>query len=183
MTRPANSLFPEDIRSDIRTPFAILETQAAVLSEQTGGLLAGEVQIVNPNNSGDTEVTFDFYAPHIGFRFGVLRVVHKPDRPYPALVHADCFRAGNPFEEMRGRTIGAFPPPGARDKPKNEAASDIEFTKLLKTIFESSDVKGMAVSLIARSNEVLAERQRTAEGAALPPKEDDNPAESATASS
>lgn len=181
MTRPMNSLFPEDIRSDVQSPFAILETQAMALSEQTGGILTGEVQIMNPNQDGDTEVTFDFYAPHIGFRFRVLRVVHKQNQPYPALVHAGYFR-DNPFETIAQSLSGSILSTGPRVKPKNEAASDVEFIDLLKKVFESPDVKGMAVSLIARSNEVLAERQRKAEGAAPPRKDENNPVKPPTES-
>ncbi len=162
MTRPANSLFPEDIHASISSPFSILETQAIALSEQTDGVLIGEVDRVEAPDSTDVRLVFDVVAPVLDFRFTALQVEHNKNMPYPAIVHADSLRP-SPLEQLR-RPVPPSVLTGRREKRENEAASDTELRGLLKKVFESTDFKALAVSLIARSNEELAARQKRAGG-------------------
>jgi hypothetical protein len=161
MPRPSNSLFPEDIRSDVVSPYTMLLTQAEALAEQTKGILAAEVSLVDVPDEQQA-ATFDVVAPHLGYHFRALRAVYRKALPYPVTLEADYFKS-------KGSEAiyfpGPPPPPEVREqrvKPMNEAASDLEFSSRLKMVFESSEFKALLISLIARSNEVLREKEQQA---------------------
>jgi hypothetical protein len=161
MTRPSNSLFPEDIRSDVVSPYTILLTQAEALAEQTKGILAAEVLLVDVSEEQQA-ATFDVVAPHLPYHFRAVRAVYRKGLPYPVTLEADYFKPNGPPASF----IPEPPPPiGRRErrvKPANEAASDMEFRALLQRVFESPEFKALLLSLIARSNELLREKERQA---------------------
>lgn len=168
MTDPVNSLWPSDIRPDALSPFAILELQAGALAVQTKGILVGQVRVSHDDGDTNTHVSLDLVAPLLeNFRRRILTATHRTDRIYPARVDADCFRARGLAAWTRAITdaVAASTAGITADtrSAENEAATDQEFRRLVEKVLHSSEVRSLAVSLIAQSNDVLKARQREAE--------------------
>src|SRR5438128_12610809 len=85
------SLWSDQIKKDVLSPKAILNMQAKVVSNITGGILQGEVrQAAEPGE----KVTLSFYlvvpALH-DYRHQIMKIAHRKDLPYPAVVQAEIF--------------------------------------------------------------------------------------------
>ncbi len=151
-----SSLWPPVIHSEALSPFAILESQAMALAEQTKKVLIGEVRESEDKENEIGSVSLDLVAPVLdNYRRRVLTISHTIGLYYPATVGADCFRP-NILDAIGGVS------PFERKKPRNEASSDEELRQLVQQVLQSSEVVSLAVSLIARSNDVLKRKQNTA---------------------
>jgi hypothetical protein len=149
------SLWSPDIRPDALSAFAILEPQAQALARQTKGLLVGELRVAHDDEGKTTRLSLDLIAPLLNnYRRRVLTVTHPTNMIYPAKVDADCFRR-NPLVDLAAQT-NLFAP---FEKAKNEASSDEELQRLVEQVLRSHEVTSLAVSLIARINDVLKEKQ------------------------
>jgi hypothetical protein len=149
MAKSIPNLWPPEIGADTLTPYAILLTQAEALEKQTRGILTAEVPA---EDRGDERMlSFDVIARPLGYRQRLFHVKHDKDMVYPALVVAEQFRARTPFDVGR-----ALEEAHAGKKPANQADSDDELLRILRSVFQSTDVKALVQSLVARCNEAEA---------------------------
>jgi hypothetical protein len=154
MPEVAYSLWPPDIKPTTQSPFAILDLQARALTQQTEGVLAGDLRVAK-DDQGRTTLYLDMVVPALGgYRQEVLTATHKTEQVYPVRVDAACFR---------WIAVLATVPGLSGKKPENEAASDEEFRRVVEKVLHSDEVKSVAQSLIARSNETLNQRKDEAE--------------------
>jgi hypothetical protein len=172
MADVVGSLWPSDIRPNVLSPFAILEPQAKALAAITRGILVGEIKVEYGEGRKKTLLHFDILVPALdGYRRRILTASHQTDMIYPVRVDADCFR---PITLHELETAVA---PRRRQR-ENEAATDEEFRELVEKVLQSAEVKAIAVSLIARANDVLKARQSEAEaqaGTGGPPRPEELP--------
>jgi hypothetical protein len=145
------SLWPDAIRATVQSPQAILVAQAEALTEQTSGVLVGDVK--SGFAEGDQSLLyFSILVPDLGgYRHRILVVQHEKDMHYPSMIDAEVFRPSEVktlSEILRPLTEG--------NKPNNRADSDKEFIDLVRKVFQSPYVVSVAQSLIARVNDVRA---------------------------
>jgi len=120
------SLWPDDIKTDVLTPLAILRTQANALRQATRGLLEARV---NSLTEDDREVhQLDIVAPALDYEHRILTVSHNKDLVYPAHV------------VLKGLPIA-------------EVANDDQLMEKLREYLATIPVRSVISSLIARSNE------------------------------
>jgi hypothetical protein len=159
-----NNLWLSDIRPDVLSPFAILELQAQALGPITKGLLLGEVHVSYDAGKENTYVSLDLIAPALhNYRRRILTAAYRTDMIYPVRVDADCFRPKGILAFAQAAVEMMNTGVAERKKRENEAASDQEFRCLVERVLGSDQVKSLAVSLIAQSNDVLKARQKEAE--------------------
>jgi hypothetical protein len=158
------SLWPPDIKADVQSPRTILDLQAKALSRQTNEVLLGEVQTSYDKEKGTVFVSLDIVVPALnGLRRRLLTASHRTDMIYPVKVEAACFADGRLEVDEFGRLRA----------PRNEAASDNDFRDLLAKVLRSDEVKAIAVSLVARANEIQTSAERRGNGErASPPSQD-----------
>lgn len=143
MTVAFDDLWSDDIKVDVRSPFAVLKAQEDGLSRRTQGLLRAEVQ----TTISETEErhTLDLIAPALNsYRERILLVTHRKDRAYPATVFAEV------FAESPDRPDWATPD---EDDMKRVAATDEELIGLVRIVLRSSTVRALIHSLLARIND------------------------------
>lgn len=139
-------LWPDDISVDVVTPLAILRAQVGPLQRKTKGLLRVNVS-TQTSSDGDSVIhKMDLVAPALGnYRQEILSVTHTKDRVYPAQIEAECFV---PSYDGYDPEDGAWRP---------EADTEQEFIRLLGKVLQSSPVRSVIHSLLARINEQTAE--------------------------
>jgi hypothetical protein len=157
MTDRLISLWPEQIKKDVLSPKAILNMQARAVSNLTGGILQGEV---HEADEADDKVSLTFYlvvpALH-DYRHQIMRIAHRKNLPYPAVVQAEIFSSiNNLFRLFLAK--GEFP--GTR----NRADNDDELIEIVRSVLQSAEVVSVTQSLIARANEVLEAEQTDPSG-------------------
>lgn len=150
------SLWSSDIKPNVLSPFAILDPQAQALTEQTKGLLVGELKVAHDNEKKTTSLTLDLIAPVLNnYRRRILTATYRTDMLYPVMVDADSFRrTARRIPEPAG-----FNPFASPKKAANEASSDEEFQRLVEQVLQSPEVTAVAVSLIAQINDVQQKKQ------------------------
>lgn len=151
-----DSVWPDDIHSKIRSPSMILNIQADALTTQTGGILEGDLRSMYEGSN--VKHIFGVVAKILNHRRTILVAVHSETEVYPVEVSAECFgddvnRSVNPIMEFLEAKMG-------REDETVSAASDYEFLKVLRRVFDSPPVKAAIVSLIALSNEKEASVRR-----------------------
>jgi hypothetical protein len=125
------SLWPDDIKTTVLTPLAILRVQANALASATKGLLEAGVNSVT---SGEQlQHHLDIVAPALDYTHRIVTVTHHKTLVYPALIRAQVSLSGQILEE--------------------NAAADEELMALLHQVLASPYVRSILSSLIARSNE------------------------------
>lgn len=108
-----------------RTPFTILKEQAAILSQQTKGLLVGEVKRYQDENE-DISLSLYIVAPSLGdYRYEVVQVYHDITI-YPLIVRSM-----------------------ATEDPSNPRHSEQEFEQALGEILSSLQVKRVISALLS----------------------------------
>lgn len=134
------SLWPADIRADVRTPAAILRFQEGALSARTQGLLTAKLGTTWSEDQ--VEHALDIVAPPLHFyRAQILTARHAEDLPYPVTVTAAVFPQQSP-DLLDGPNT-----PGSR-----VAQSEDEFIELVRTVLASPSIRSLISSLIARIN-------------------------------
>lgn len=79
---------PDIENLDVRLPVSILKEQASALTEETKGLLIGEIRTLGRNNSGEIRYTLDITVPTLNnYRYSILQVV-QPVKIYPITIYA-----------------------------------------------------------------------------------------------
>jgi hypothetical protein len=93
-----------------------------------------------------------------------MSAAHGIETVYPATVDAEVFRASRVpnYIAAAALTLGS-----EGKKPDNRADSDQEFGELVGKVLQSSYVLSAAQSLIARANDVLAEKELAAQNPTL----------------
>jgi hypothetical protein len=164
MIEELHSLWPEAIRSNISSPWAILQVQAEALGTQTDGVLLGSIEKREDDDEKKVTLTFDIVVPILdGYRHRILAVSHRKEMAYPAFVDAEVFRTGALKSYLSASLAIAQVLEGSpKTKPPNQADSDQQLMGLLKKVLESSEIVSTATSLIALANDALAEKEREA---------------------
>jgi len=163
MAQVIDSLWSPTIRPTILSPFAILDLQARALTQQTNGILVGDVKVAHDEDKKTTYLHLDLIVPALNYRQRALTAEHAADMIYPVRIDAAYFRRG------LFRPIAALPAIFEGRKLETDAASDEEFRHLVEKVLKSDEVTSLALSLIARANDVLQAREREAQKQALPP--------------
>ncbi|HTU18649.1 MAG TPA: hypothetical protein VMG10_11360 [Gemmataceae bacterium] len=148
MTSAVKSYWSAQIKPDILSPRLLLRMQADALTEQTKGVLVGEL-LESEREDGNMVLTLDMVAPAINYRHRVLTARYTQGRLYPVLLDADIFRS----KENIGSVVRSFSDVLEGKKPECQADNDEELAKLVEKVLTSSSVVSMAQSLIALSNE------------------------------
>lgn len=140
-------LWPESLRVDVLTPYAVLSAQATKLTEKTQGLVEGRVT-TRALPPGLWLHIFDLVAPVLSFRYTLFRLWHRESMPYPAVL-------------WRGREPSTKPSDIARalSEDRMEPGSDLIWNEekllhALQGVFQNPVTLSVVESLISRSNEV-----------------------------
>jgi hypothetical protein len=162
MAQDTLSLWPASIRPSIKSPATILAAQAKELSLQTDGVLLGEFKTSVSADGKQIIHALDMYAPALNYRHRVLTAYHEPGLVYPVCVESTALK---PRLSMIWHTTQG---PRAQEaefpsrKTENEAASDQELVELVKRVLNAPEVVGVAISLIARVEEVREQSKQSA---------------------
>jgi len=142
------NLWSKAIKKDVLSPKVILNMQARAIESLTGGILQGEVR---ENEEAEGRVTLSFFlvVPALrDYRHQIVKIAHRKDLPYPAVVQAEIFSGlTNLFR--------SFVIKGELPATKNQANNDEELLEIVGAVLKSAQVTSVAQSLIARANEVL----------------------------
>jgi hypothetical protein len=140
-------LWPESLRVDVLTPYAVISAQATKLKERTQGLVEGLVssRAVPP---GLICHTFDLFAPVLSFRYTLFRLWHQESMPYPVALWASQESPSTPPADI-ARALSDIRSSVASDVVLDEEALIIR----LRNEFEHPTTRTVIGSLIARSNE------------------------------
>src|SRR5262245_38567948 len=126
MSGTVASLWPAQIRAGVQTPWMILQGQDEALTEQTNGVLRGEI-LRREDENGKAVLSLDIVVPALNdYRHRILVLTYDQAHPYPALVDAEVFR---PAGLAAFRELPATEPVLAvwqGKKPANRADSDEE---------------------------------------------------------
>src|SRR5262249_40546422 len=124
---------------------------------KTGGLLQAKVSSVETDTLVQHQL--DLIAPALHwYRERLLTAEHQKDRYYPVVVNAECFAAdpnAPPFQldrrhgELKSLVsgLGLF---------GETAATEEEFVELVRKVLQSTVVRSLIQSLIARINETAS---------------------------
>lgn len=144
MSHPNCSLWPPDIHPTIESPREILDGQARVLRDLTRGCLTAEVRVIHDEYEQRLTICLDMIASGGVGRHRILTASHSTDQIYPCVVQA----------------------PAALEDPV--ANSDHELRELIRQVLQTSEVKALAASLIAKSRQTagprMDERERRHKG-------------------
>ncbi len=159
MASTATSLWPSDIQLDARSPLSILEEQAELLANQTGGAIIGRVTTVV--GDGLTAHRLDVFAPELNESRRIFTVIQRSDL-YPVVLEWDglrvtkdvittksMFQTETISERVLGE-IGTSWPKSTEWRPI--AANQAEFLEQLSKRMQSPAVKGLLDSLSAAIN-------------------------------
>jgi hypothetical protein len=129
------SLWPTDIRVDVRTPLAILRSQVDPLFQLTKGLLIAKITTQMDDKGAWVSHTFELVAPTLAeYRYTVIEANHAKDRVYPVTVMA----IGVGQTEFGGWPV---------------AQTEEEFIEMVGHALRSPEVRSVIQSLLARINE------------------------------
>jgi hypothetical protein len=144
-------LWPVDIKVTVLPPLAILKAQEGRLAQRTQGQLQAKLTSVESDRL--VQYQLDLIAPSLNFyRERLLTATHERGRYYPVVVTAECFaeRPRNPAAEHDTATMRAVDP----SVTQRRAATEEEFTRLLREVLKSDEVRSLIDSLLARINEL-----------------------------
>ncbi len=137
----------KDVRVEVLSPIAILETQATNLEQMTKGLIETEITVVT-SDKGETVYQLDIVAPVLGdYRHRLFSISHQKDMVYPVKL---ILPAGQFSELLWSYTT------------KATAGTEAIFLERLGDVLTSNTVNAVIQSIIARSNEVQAIRREAA---------------------
>lgn len=148
------NLWPDEIKTSVLTPLAILRYQAAQIGNATKGLLEAEVSTANSENKQTVTHQLDLVAPVLrGYRHRVLTVRHNVEMVYPVTVQADAFLPERSCVDLAAMVSVAAMVRQPRLEDEEEAATEEEFIALVRKALAARRTKSLIQSLIARSNE------------------------------
>ena len=142
------NLWPEQIKVNIQSPYAILRVQAGLLGKLTRGILQGAVEKETVKDKQQHRLVV--IAPaYNSYRHTLLTVLHDPALPYPAEVRAEALAERVPQDRFPWRPassreyVTAYP----------YAHSDDELISLVGKALKSPATTAAIQSLLARSND------------------------------
>ncbi len=170
MSTVMSDLWPDDIQAeDVISPEEILEHQAERLEARTNGLLAAHVVRLE----GDDRVVINFEVESVrtGSRVRLFAVQHRLEFEYPVAIVPPQDSLPDYLRERfyrpgLGEAFGSFATvsklmgPGAWVENEWVASSPTEFTKLVHGILALPSVKGVVLSLLARSSRERAPAEK-----------------------
>jgi hypothetical protein len=158
MATTVRSLWSDQIRPNILSPWTILKSQADALTKQTNGVLVGQLSERGGDNNACL-LALDITVPGLGdYRQRVLVATYDRDRFYPVTLDAEIFRPAGVQHFIQA--IGGLPALSeGKAKPANRADTDTELTNLVEKVLTSAEVVSLAQSLIARVHEVAEETE------------------------
>ena len=127
-------LWPDEIATEVVTPYAILRMQASHLRRRTENLL--EAEVVSEEDAGQLRHYLEIIAPSLErYRFRLLTAKHEASLVYPVTIESDAF-----------------------DRPVTRVVADTqeEFVEGIGKVLRSSRARSVIHSLIARTNEMRA---------------------------
>jgi hypothetical protein len=149
-------LWSDDIKVDVLPPIAILKAQEGLLARKTQGMLQAKLTTTETENL--VQHQFDLIAPSLNFyRERLFSATHSRTMLYPVTVTANCFRP-KPRTQMDA-IISPITHPLDQPLPQREAATDEEFVQLVGKVLQSTEVRALIHSLIARINQANGEPQ------------------------
>lgn len=145
------SLWSTSIKTDVRSPLSILSEQAQLLTNQTKGLLVGDVSSKLDSSKKSVVHSLDIVVPLLdGYRHRILAATHADSMVYPVKVDAAIYEVDtSPVAQM----LRDLQTTRDRKKPENVAESDGQFMSLVGSVLESAEVVAVAQSLIAKAND------------------------------
>lgn len=135
MIQTSHSLWPADLQPDVDAPREILEGQARVLRDLTGGNLTAEVRVIHDDCEDRITLCLDMIAPGKAGRHRILTVSYATHQMYPCIVQADA--------EL--------------DDPL--AHSDTELRELIRQVLQTREMRALASSLIAKARQLGSMRE------------------------
>jgi hypothetical protein len=159
-------LWSDDIRANVLTPIAILRTQVSALSRKAEGILRAEVR--TDINQEKVELYLNLIAPALNdYQVPLLKAWHDSELVYPATVKSRGLlpQQTKPIQMPTNLADAFFP--RERNIPPDEriAETQEEFIKVISDVLRSGWVRSLIQSLIARSNDILAEKGSAENGA------------------
>lgn len=155
MSNAIRDLWPDDIKSeDVISPEEILNHQARLLEDRTGGLLVGHV--VRHEGEDRVVLGFEVEVTRTGNRVRLFEVQRRLEYEYPAAIVPPNERLpdflkkrtyrGGLISNVRAMTEGKW--------VENEwvASSPTEFSQKVGEVLDGGVVKGIVLSLLARAN-------------------------------
>lgn len=137
------------LKVDVRTPVAILRTQATRLGQRTQGLLIGEVTITTGENN-QVVLGLEVIVPALNnYRYRLLSVQHAQDAIFPAKVSANGFKIDVTEFGMllqNSRTV-------TKHVNTKTAYSEGDFIDIVHEALQAPETTALMQSLIVRSNE------------------------------
>lgn len=122
--------------TNVRTPLSILREQAAALTEQTKGVLVGEVDVTRDDN-GDLRIRMDVVSPALNnYRYRILSY-KQPISMYPGTLFAEVM------------AVNKLQPKDAIKIVDNES----DFISDIKIVLSSEKTKEVLAALIAQSRD------------------------------
>ena len=152
-----SNLWPT-IQVDILSPTAIMRKQASLLTQNTQGILEGEVENRSDSDSNEfVRAAFVIVAPALErYRCELFTIFHVATEPYPVTVFAEGL-----FIELNRVGKSSLIQPVApdhetdfEDQVEVVASSQDEFVEVLRLILRARRTQGIVQSLIARTNEI-----------------------------
>ena len=119
--------------TDIRTPLSILREQASALTEQTKGVLVGDVKTQSVNN-GALEIDLELFVPALNnYRYRIL-TYRQPVQFYPG----ELF----PANKRENNRLPFIP-----------ILNEEEFISEIKNTLSSASIKSVLTSLLAQTRD------------------------------
>jgi hypothetical protein len=140
MVQTSHSLWPTDLQATVDSPREILEGQARVLRELTGGNLTADLRIIHDDCEQRITLCLDMIGPSKGCRHRILTASYSTDQMYPCIVQAEA------------------------ELTEPLAHTDGELRDLIRQILQSPEVKALASSLIAKVRQTGPIRERRHKG-------------------
>lgn len=156
----STDLWPTDIHAEnLLTPEEILAEQAEFLQERTNGLL--EAQLKSQPHPGGRVIKFDVFAVRLQSTVRLFDVYQRQDFDYPAAIVVpkesipDILQGPKRASQLTASVTGmgellekAF----GNSQETLLAATPEEFRKHIQQVLARPMIKGIVLSLIARSN-------------------------------
>ena len=169
-------LWSDDIHTDVLSPVMVLNAQIPALDKKASGILRAEVR--SETNQQKVEHSLDLIAPALNdYRITLLKVWHDPELVYPAMVKSrGLLPSQTKVARLPESLLGMIGPTKQTTLPDERAAeTQEEFVKIVGDALRSGWVRSLIQSLIARSNDVLADKAKARPNGA--PSSSESPSE------
>lgn len=158
-------LWSDDIKVDVLPPLAILKAQEGLLARKTQGMLEAKVTTTESENLVQHQL--DLIAPSLNFyRERLLTATHDRLMLYPVIVAAECFAPNVEVSQgplapihLTAKAMTDMHRVLIPEAFQRKATTDEEFVQLIREVLQSTEVRALIASLIARINQNKIEPQ------------------------